>query len=110
MAEAEESGAAAVLALLRAGIASKSIRVIELFNSMDTSKDGLISRCEPLPPCVNVIRNGRRVFPNVLFCSMLLRVVFWGEATHVLLMCKHSSRVWQVFQCSHRQVMLLCRS
>lgn len=45
MAEAEKSGASVVLALLRASVASKSIRVIELFNAMDTSKDGLISRC-----------------------------------------------------------------
>lgn len=44
LAEAEKSGASIVLALLRASVASKSIRVIELFNAMDTSKDGLISR------------------------------------------------------------------
>lgn len=42
--EAEKSGASVVLTLLRASVASKSIRVIELFNAMDTSKDGLISR------------------------------------------------------------------
>lgn len=41
---AEQSGATAVLSLLRESIASKSIRVTELFNAMDTSKDGLISR------------------------------------------------------------------
>lgn len=38
------SGASAVLQLLRASIAAKSIRVIELFNALDTSRDGLISR------------------------------------------------------------------
>ena len=46
MVEAEKSGASVVLALLRASVASKSIRVIELFNALDTSKDGLISRWE----------------------------------------------------------------
>lgn len=45
MAEAEKCGASLVLGLLRASVASKSIRVIELFNTMDTSRDGLISRC-----------------------------------------------------------------
>ncbi|CAM9126272.1 unnamed protein product, partial [Laminaria digitata] len=44
MVAADESGASMVLALLRESIASKSIRVAELFNAMDTSKDGLISR------------------------------------------------------------------
>lgn len=44
LAEAEESGASIVLALLRTSVASKSIRVIELFNTLDTSKDGLLSR------------------------------------------------------------------
>ncbi|CAM9155421.1 unnamed protein product [Scytosiphon promiscuus] len=42
--EADTSGASVVLALLRASVASKSIRVVELFKAMDTSKDGLISR------------------------------------------------------------------
>ena len=46
LAEAEKSGASVVLALLRASVASKSIRVVELFNVLDTSKDGLISRWE----------------------------------------------------------------
>ncbi|CAN0263438.1 unnamed protein product, partial [Ectocarpus sp. 12 AP-2014] len=46
MLEAEKSGASVVLDLIRASVASKSIRVIELFNAMDTSKDGLISREE----------------------------------------------------------------
>ncbi|CBN78026.1 hypothetical protein Esi_0082_0041 [Ectocarpus siliculosus] len=44
--EAEKSGASVILDLIRASVASKSIRVIELFNTMDTSKDGLISREE----------------------------------------------------------------
>ncbi|CAM9493322.1 unnamed protein product [Ectocarpus fasciculatus] len=44
MLEAEKSGASVILDLIRASVASKSIRVIELFNAMDTSKDGLISR------------------------------------------------------------------
>lgn len=45
---ADESGASVVLSLLRESIASKSIRVTELFNAMDTSKDGLISRQGPV--------------------------------------------------------------
>lgn len=44
MLDAEKSGASVILDLIRASVASKSIRVIELFNAMDTSKDGLISR------------------------------------------------------------------
>ena len=53
MAEAEKSGASTVLALLRESIASKSIRIVELFNALDTSKDGLISRWRHNAPGVN---------------------------------------------------------
>ena len=40
--EAGESGASAVLDLLRTRVTSKSTKLIELFNAMDTSKDGLL--------------------------------------------------------------------
>ena len=80
MAAADESGASVVLGLLRESIASKSIRVTELFNAMDTSKDGLISRRGPcMRRCTlqNIIRRVstspsqrvlRRYLSNDSFC------------------------------------------
>ena len=81
---ADESGASVVLSLLRKSIASKSIRVAELFNAMDTSKDGLISRRGPRIRRCAVLERIRRV-PTCPSLTMVCGEI--SQMSHIAIRC-----------------------